>query len=101
MITQPKLQISEADVAPVNSIISGATELRQSEQLQFVQNRTPVRTPNDSLIAKSIRRNAEVSELDRTVFRSQDICTFNISVYDALIMKVNQTHEHLLCGYRY
>ena len=60
---------------------------------------TPIRTSNDGIIFPRARRSlacyTKVGKLHRPVLISENICSFDIAMYDTLIMQIDQTLQHL------
>ena len=61
--------------------------------------RTPVWTAHNLIVPNRARCrttcNTEVCELDTSIFVREDVCTFDITVDDTLVVKVHQTLEDL------
>jgi len=61
--------------------------------------RTPVGASNYGSIDRSpcghITGDAKIGQFDGTVFVRQDICTFDIAMDDALVVKVDQSFQDL------
>lgn len=50
---------------------------------------TPVRAANYAKIHDWIGSNSEVCQLDHPIFSSQNICTLDVAMYHALIVKID------------
>ena len=93
-------QISDAVVAPDCSITSGATAQRvnRADARITLRRLTPIRTPNNRIIPHTCRRttgNPKICQLNLSILICKDICTFDISVYDTLVVKVRKPLENL------
>ena len=92
--------MSEDVVAPDCSITSGATACNQHHTgvKYFLKELTPIRTPNYRIIIDCTSRlasNTEVRELYTTILIGEDICTFDIPMYDALLVEVDKPFQDL------
>lgn len=59
---------------------------------------TPIWTSYHSVIVRrcsGLARHSEVRKLHTSVLVREDICTFDITMYDTLLVKVNETFQHL------
>lgn len=86
-MTQPRLHMSEADVAPASSIISGATvHVSTCSQTQTVRRQTPVWTANNGHVTQHIGGHTKVSKLDSPVLCREYVRSLDVSVNDPLIV---------------
>jgi hypothetical protein len=87
--------MSDAVVAPHCSITSGATgclsQIRCVACVVWETLRTPVRAPNDSIIACCaggcrVARDTKVGEFDGAIFGCQDVGTLDVSMDYTLVV---------------
>lgn len=56
--------------------------------------RTPIGTAHDLIVldpSRSIPRNTEVRQLHATILVRQDVCAFNVTMYDSLVVQIYQS----------
>ncbi len=70
----------------------------------MVMARTPIRTPNDGIIQGAISsrtRYSKVRQLHGPIFVREDIGALYVSVYDTLVMEIDEAFEYLGDVHRY
>lgn len=66
--------------------------------MEEIEKRTPIWTANNSIVPHAcggIARNSEIGQLYRSILIREDIGTFDVSVNNSLVVKVNQSLQHL------
>ena len=87
--------MSDADVAPASSMISGATKVSRAYRLEL----TPVRAPDNGHVVLCIHCNSKVSQLDLAILCREDVRSFDVSVYDTLFMQIHEPKKYLVRVY--
>lgn len=87
--------MSDADVAPANSMISGATKVSRAHRLEL----TPVWAPDNGHVVLCIHCNSKVSQLDLAILCRENVRSFDVSVYDTLFMQIHEPKKYLVRVY--